>query len=267
MSEMSDANDASVAPIAAVVDRLLGEDGCPWDREQTLETMRPYVLEEAFEVVESIDSGRPEAIREELGDLLFLVTFLARLTRARYGFGLADVATTIAEKMIRRHPWVFAGQSRSDGPSALAGWEAQKAAERREKGRLSGVPAALPALLRAFRVGEKAAAVGYDFQDAAAARAKVDEERRELDDAIAAGDAAGIQHELGDLLFAVANHGRKLGVDPETALRLALDRFSQRFHACEETAKAEGLDLARLDDSARDRLWNAAKAKLAATHE
>jgi len=258
---MPDTDRSPVEPIVSVVDRLLGDGGCPWDREQTLETMRPYVVEEAFEVVEAIDRGKAPEVREELGDLLFLVVFLTRLTESRFGFGLAQVAESIAEKMIRRHPWVFGDAVAGDASKAIESWEAQKALERTEKGRLSGVPTGLPALLRAYRVGEKASSVGYDFRDATASRAKVDEELGELDEAFAAKDASAVEHELGDVLFAVANHARKLGVDPESALRVALDRFTNRFRACELEARARGEDLAALDDEARDQLWELAKSR------
>jgi len=265
---MTDSDLSPIAPLVSVVDRLLGEGGCPWDREQTLESLRPYVVEEAFEVVDAIDGANDdtgaEAVREELGDLLFLVVFLARLSTIRFGFGLGAIAAGIAEKMIRRHPHVFDPahfRAANDSDGAIGAWEARKAEERAARGRLSGVPVALPALIRAFRVGEKAAAVGYDFRDATAARAKIDEELGELDEAVSAGERPAIEHELGDALFAVANLGRKLGVDPEAALRLALDRFSSRFHSCEEQAKELGKSLGSMDDAERDRLWVRAKAR------
>lgn len=252
--------DASIEALVAVVRKLLGEGGCPWDRDQTLESMRPYVLEEAFEVAEAIDGGRPEAIREELGDLAFIVVFLAELTRERHGFGLTEVAEAIAEKMIRRHPWVFAGAEAGDVSTAISAWEAQKSAEKKERGKLAGVPVALPALLRAYRVGEKAGAVGYDWPNAPAVREKVTEELRELNEAAAANDRDAMERELGDVLFALASWGRKAGIDAESALRGSLDRFSARFRHAELAAQADGRSLADLDDAERDRLWHHAKA-------
>ncbi len=250
----------SVQSIVEVVRRLLAEGGCPWDRDQTLESLRPYLLEEAFEVVEAIDSGRAEPLREELGDLVFLGVFLSELTAARHGFDLQDVAEAGAEKMIRRHPWVFGDEAAHDVTGAIAAWEAQKSKEKTARGRLAGVPAALPALLRALRVGEKAGAVGYDWPDVPSVRAKVDEELAELDDALARDDAEAVESELGDVLFALASLARKRGIDPESALRGSLDRFSRRFRHCELAAEAAGTSLDSLDDAARDRLWQSAKS-------
>lgn len=245
-----------------VMRALLGPEGCPWDKEQTLETLRPYVVEEAHEVVDAIDRGEPKLLREELGDLLFQIVFQAELARQKGWFGLGDVVTGIAEKMVRRHPWVFGGEDVKGAAGALNRWEAQKAKEKKKRGALGGVPIALPALLRALRVGEKAAAVGYDWPDADGVRAKVDEELAELDAARAEGDRAAMEHELGDLLFALASWARKEGLDPEAALRLSLDRFSARFRHAELAADARGEALCELDDAARDALWEEAKAAL-----
>lgn len=258
---MSETRVPSLEPIVDVVRRLLGEGGCPWDREQTLESLRPYLLEEAFESVAAIDSGQAEAIREELGDLVFLVVFLAELADARFGFGLGAIAEASAEKMTRRHPWVFDDHPAHDVSEAIAAWEASKAREKRERGRLSGVPAALPALLRALRVGEKASSVGYDWHDVASVRAKVDEELRELDEAAATGSKDEVERELGDVLFALASYGRKQGIDPESALRGSLDRFSARFRRCEVAAEREGRELVSMTDEERDALFRAAKSE------
>jgi MazG family protein len=250
---------AALDRLVNVMNRLLAPDGCPWDREQTFESLRKYVIEEAFEVAEAIDSGSVDAIREELGDQVFLVAFLAAIAEARGAFKLEDVLTGISDKMVKRHPWVFTEDRAIDSASAMARWEAQKATERKAKGALSGVPVALPALLRAFRVGEKAAAHGYDWHDVAGVRAKLDEEVAELDQAITGDDPSRIEHELGDVLFTVANLGRKLGVDPESALRVALDRFSKRFRSAELEAAHAGRKLADLTDSERDAMWLRAK--------
>lgn len=249
-----------------VMRQLLGPDGCPWDKEQTLESLRPYVVEEAHEVVEAIDQGNPEAHREELGDLLFQIVFQAELARAAGDFVLDDVIEAIRAKMVRRHPWVFGDEkSAGSGAEALGRWEQQKSKEKRERGALGGVPAALPALLRAQRVGEKAAAHGYDWADAAGPRAKVDEELAELDEALARIDEgpaarAAAEGELGDLLFAISSLARKRGLDAEAALRGSLDRFSSRFRYAELAAQAAGGELKDLDDVGRDALWEEAKA-------
>jgi len=247
--------------LVGIMQQLLAPDGCPWDRDQTLETLRPYVIEEAHEVVDAIDSGKPELLREELGDLLFQIVFQAELARAAGWFGIDDVIAAIADKMVRRHPWVFGDEKgeKGDAATALGRWEAQKAKEKQARGALGGVPVALPALLRALRVGEKAAAVGYDWKDSEGARAKVDEELSELDAAMEAGDPAEMEKELGDLLFAIASLARKRGLDPESALRGTLNRFSARFRHAELAAQADGKMLRDLDEDALDALWEAAK--------
>ncbi len=245
--------------LTAIMQTLLGPDGCPWDREQTLASLRPYVLEEAHEVVDAIDRGDPEQLREELGDLLFQVVFQSELATKQGWFDIDDVIGAISDKMVRRHPWVFGDQEVGDAEVALGRWEAMKAQEKRPQGVLGGVPVALPALLRALRVGEKAAAVGYDWDDAAGARAKIDEELGELDEAVASEDAARMEEELGDLLFAVASFARKKGIDPESALRRALTRFSDRFRHAELAAERQGTSLRELDADTLDDLWEEAK--------
>lgn len=239
---------------------LLGPNGCPWDREQTLETLRQYVIEEAYEVADAIDRGSPKLLREELGDLLLQVVFQAALTDQKGWFDVDDVVDAICEKLIRRHPWVFGDEQVHDASGAINSWEAIKAKEKKERGALSGVPVALPGLLRAVRIGEKASAVGYDWPDAGGPRAKIDEELRELDEAAQNRDAEALEHELGDLLFALATYARKQGLDPEAALRTSLNRFSSRFRHCELAAKAEGKDLRDYDEDDLDRMWERAKA-------
>jgi len=238
---------------------LLGPDGCPWDREQTLESLRQYVIEEAHEVVDAIDRGKPDMLREELGDLLLQVVFQAALTDRDGWFGIDDVVEAICEKLVRRHPWVFGDDDVADADAAIDGWEAIKAKEKRERGALGGVPVALPSLLRAVRVGEKASAVGYDWPDAGGPRAKIDEELSELDEAAGANDAEALERELGDLLFALATYGRKQGLDPEAALRKSLNRFASRFRHCELEARRQGKSLREYSDAELDSLWEKAK--------
>jgi MazG family protein len=249
----------SLPRLVEVMQRLLGPGGCPWDREQSLETLRPYVIEEAFEVVDAIDQGSPELLREELGDLLLQVVFSAELARAQGWFGPDDVIAGICEKLVRRHPHVFGEVEVSGSGEVLTQWERIKAEEKKGRGLLEGVPRAMPALLRAARIGDKASSVGFDWPDAAGARAKIDEELAELDEA---PDAQAEERELGDLLFAVASWARKRGHDPEAALRRALDRFGERFARVERRAGAEGLELAGLDAEELDARWQAAKAEL-----
>ncbi len=250
----------SLSTLVELMETLLGPTGCPWDREQTLESLRQYVIEEAHEVVDAIDRGRPEMLREELGDLLLQVVFQAALTERHGWFDIDDVVEAISEKLIRRHPWVFGDEQVDDASGAINSWEAIKAKEKKERGALSGVPVALPGLLRAVRIGEKASAVGYDWPDAGGPRAKIDEELRELDEAAAKGDTDALEHELGDLLFALATYARKQGLDPESALRASLNRFSSRFRHCEGQAKAQGKDLRDYDEPQLDAMWEHAKA-------
>lgn len=238
--------------------RLLGPEGCPWDRAQTLESLRPYVVEEAYEVVDAIDRGERDALKEELGDLLFQVVFQSEIAASKGWFTIDHVVEAVCAKMIRRHPWVFGDAPKEEGLSAER-WEAMKAKEKRIAGVLGGVPVALPALLRAMRVSEKAAAVGFDWQDASGARAKIDEELREVDEA---RTQAELEHEIGDLLFAVTSFSRHRGVDPEAALRGTIERFTRRFRAMEIAVEARGESLRDLDDEGLDREWNEAKKKV-----
>lgn len=245
--------------LVEIMQRLLAPGGCPWDREQSFETLRPYVVEEAHEVVDAIDRKSPELLKEELGDLLLQIVFLGELARAAGWFAHDDVVDGIVDKLVRRHPHVFGDVKVSTGSEALASWEKLKQKEKKDRGALDGVPVALPALLRAVRVGEKAAAVGYDWPDAGGAREKVDEELGELDAAVASGDRDRAEAELGDVLFALASFARKQQLDPEAALRRALDRFSRRFGSAERAARATGRRLAELSVEELDALWQAAK--------
>jgi MazG family protein len=238
---------------------LLGPEGCPWDREQTLETLRQYVIEEAHEVADAIDQGTPEMLREELGDLLLQVVFQAALTDQKGWFDIDGVVDAICEKLVRRHPWVFGDQKVDDASAAINSWEAIKAKEKKEGGALTGVPVALPGLLRAVRIGEKASAVGYDWPDAGGPREKINEELQELDEAAESKDIAALEHELGDLLFALATYGRKQGLDPEAALRASLNRFASRFRHCELAAEVEGKGLRDYDERELDLMWERAK--------
>lgn len=256
----SNQDGATLPRLVAIMQRLLAPGGCPWDREQTPESLRVYVIEEAHEVVDAIDRGSREDLRDELGDLLLQIVFQAELARARGWFGPDDVIAAICDKLVRRHPHVFGDVQVSGAAEVVANWEAIKANERPvERGVLDGVPVTLPALARALRMGEKASGIGLDWPDAAGARAKLDEEIRELDAAVASGDADATRHELGDALFALANHGRKLGLDPEAALREALGRFAQRVAAVEATARDLALDLRTLSTADLEALWQSAK--------
>jgi nucleoside triphosphate diphosphatase len=219
--------------LVELMQRLLAPDGCPWDREQSFSTLRRYVLEEACEVIDAIDSGDRNELCAELGDLMLQVVFQAELARAEKAFGPDDVVAAICSKLVRRHPHVFADASVKDAERVLQNWERIKAAERAEqsknRGVLDGVARSLPALTRAQRVGEKVARVGFDWPDARGSRAKVEEELAELDRAIAGADRNKAEEELGDVIFALVNLARHAGVDAEGALRGTIDKFTRRF--------------------------------------
>lgn len=242
--------------------RLRGDGGCPWDREQTRETLRPFLVEETYEVLDALDANDPTHLREELGDLLFQVVFHAEIARERGEFSMADLLEALITKMTRRHPHVFGDRPVSSAAEALAQWEAIKGAEKSGSARsaLAGVSRALPALHRAQRVQHKAARVGFDWPDAAAALEKVREELAEVVDALRQGGGAALRDELGDLLFSVVNVARLAGVDPEGALQATVDRFSRRFASMEEAARDEGRELAGLSLAELDELWTRAKS-------
>lgn len=253
---------AEVSKLVGLMQRLLAPEGCPWDREQTLETLVPYLVEETYEVVDALAAGTVDDHREELGDLLLQIVFQSELRFSEGRFGIDDVARGIVAKLVRRHPHVFGDVMAKDADAVLANWAKLKAAEKAEKGKhgaLDGIPKSAPALLRATRAGEKAGAVGFDWPDADGPRAKIDEELRELDQARRAGDRAEIERELGDVLFAVCNLGRKLGLDPESALRAATDRFARRFAHLEGALAAQGRSVSDAGAAEQDKLWHAAK--------
>ena len=228
---------STITRLVAVMQRPLAPDGCPWDREQSFETLRKYALEEACEVIDAIDSGDRKAIREELGDLLLQVVFQAELGRREGAFAIDDVVSGIVEKLVHRHPHVFGDLDAKDADEVLRNWEKIKAKEKGERGILGGVPRSLPALTRAQRIGEKVERVGFDWPDARGSREKVTEEIGELDSAIASGDAQAIEDELGDVLFALVNLSRHVKVDAEGALRRTIDKFTRRFAHVESRVK------------------------------
>jgi MazG family protein len=245
--------------------RLLAPDGCPWDREQSYGSLRRYVLEEASEVVDAIDRDDKLDLRDELGDLLLQVVFLSELARADGVFGPDDVVAGIVDKLVRRHPHVFGDVNVDDAQEVLENWEQIKANERKDKGHqrgvLGGVPRSLPALVRAQRVGEKVAAVGFDWPDGKGPRDKVSEELEELDEALAAGDPVRSEEELGDALFALVNMARHAGIDAEAALRGTIKKFTQRFEHVERRVDEEhgGFAESRVPLEQLDAYWNEAK--------
>jgi MazG family protein len=256
--------------LVAIMRALRAPDGCPWDREQTLASLRPFVLEETYEVLEAIESGSSASLREELGDFLYEAVFLAQISEEAGHFSIADAIDAICDKLVRRHPHVFARQEADAGITSgqvIERWETMKARERaalrhgsgHEEGRdpirpkttLSGVPKTLPSLLRAYEVSARAAAVGFDWARAGDVLDKIDEEVAEVRHEIeagalrpssgpATGDLSRAEEEMGDLLFAIANLSRKLGIEPEAALRRANDKFTRRFDALERAFTARG---------------------------
>lgn len=238
--------------------------GCPWDVEQTFETIAPYTLEEAYEVADAIERGDMDDLKSELGDLLFQVVFHARMAEEQGLFVFDDVATAIAEKLERRHPHVFGEEAaKPDGVAQKARWEDIKAAERKAKaqhGVLDDVPVGLPALARAAKLTKRAARVGFDWPSTAEVLDKLDEEVGELKAEIVAGDLDKAREELGDLLFVMANLARKLGVEPEDALRGANAKFIRRFAFIEAELAKDGRTPDQSDLAEMDGLWDAAKA-------
>jgi MazG family protein len=232
--------------LVELMQRLLAPDGCPWDREQSFESLRRYVLEEACEVIDAIDQGEPALLEEELGDLLLQVVFLAELARRRAAFGPDDVVRGIVEKLVRRHPHVFGDAAVQSADDVARQWEEIKASEKSSpRPMLASVPRALPALERARRLSERVSRVGFDWPDAKGSRDKVQEELAELDQAIAAGDSEEIRAELGDLLFSMVNLARAHGVDPNLALQGTNDKFCERFAHVERRVLETGGDWPR----------------------
>jgi MazG family protein len=249
--------------LLGIMARLRGLGGCPWDREQTPASLKPYLIEEAYEVLEALDGGA-EHLQEELGDLLFQVVFHSQIATERGEFTMGDVLRRLNEKMIGRHPHVFGAASVETPAQALAQWEALKQREATEAGRtrsvIDGVPRALPALLRAQRTQAKAARVHFDWPDAPAAWSKVEEEMQEAAAAVASGDRARIKEELGDVLFSLVNVARLASLDAEDALTAAVEKFRRRFTYMEAELSARGKSVASVSQQELEDSWQAAKA-------
>ena len=248
---MTDLGDTPYARITALMDRLRAE--CPWDRTQTFESIARYTIEESYEVADAIERKDMNDLKNELGDLLFQVLFHAKMASEIDAFDFADVCDGIVEKMVRRHPHVFEGAEQPD-------WDAIKAAERIGKGEqrtLDGVANSLPALMRADKLQRRAAKRGFDWPDTEGPVEKLREEIEEVKEAVSSGTDAEIESEVGDFLFSAVNLARKLGVDPEVALRGANDKFTRRFNAVEDKASAP-LETLTLDEM--EALWQDAKA-------
>jgi MazG family protein len=261
--------------LVAVQARLRAPNGCPWDREQTHQTLRTYLIEEAYEVLDALESGNDAKFAEEMGDLLLQIIFHSQIASEENRFTVADVIREIHDKMIRRHPHVFGATRAKDSAEVLRNWEQIKAEERRsndqqtqpgsegtpaeETSLLDGVSHGLPATLQGFQLTRKAARIGFDWENAEGVFEKLNEEAREVTNALKANDPKKVEEELGDLLFAAINLARFLKVDPEIALSRANTKFSQRFRAMERLARAGGKEFKDLPREEMEALWNATK--------
>jgi MazG family protein len=259
--------------LVEIMRTLRSPHGCPWDREQTLQSLRPFVLEETYELLDTLDRQDTAALREELGDFLYEAVFLAQIAEEDGHFTIGDAVQAIVDKLVRRHPHVFTSDGRPLGEAGTAltagavieKWEELKAKERAAspepsaKTTLSGVPPTLPALLRAYELSARAAAVGFDWVRAADVVDKIDEEVAELREAVTDAATERAEEEMGDLLFSIANLARKLGVEPESALRRATDKFQRRFEALERQATADGHRLQDLPLEQLEERWQRVK--------
>lgn len=257
---------AGIEKLLNVMAALRGENGCPWDKEQSIQSLRPYIIEEAFETVEALDEfdrSNPESVLElkkELGDLLLQVVFIAQMAGEENIFDFNDIAETLTHKLVSRHPHVFGDDHCKDSAEVLTNWNLIKRKKEERKHLLDGIPKSMPAVLLSQRYASRAASVGFDWDKWEDVTDKINEEQAELLEAVKENDAAHIEHELGDLLFAVINLGRKLGVDSEKALKMCAERFKARFDKMEDIDPSfieGGRPVAELEE-----LWQKAKREL-----
>jgi len=253
--------DTGFDQIMTIMRRLRAPGGCPWDAEQTHESLKRYLLEEAYEVIEAIDTGSDELLKEELGDLLLQPVFHAAIAEERGAFTMDEVLETLSDKLIRRHPHVFGDQEIKDSEAQITNWEKIKKTEKGDQRRsaLSGIPPHLPALMKAHKISEKASRVGFDWEHVDQVMAKVLEELHEFEEAMGQGNQNRMEAELGDLLFAVVNLGRFLSIDPEEALRKTITRFQNRFSHIEESLHTNGRHIQDASLHEMEALWSEAK--------
>lgn len=257
MQALEQERPAGLGAVPWVMDRLLGPGGCPWDREQTHRSLVRHLLEEAYEVVESIEADDRDRLFEELGDLLLQPVFHAQMEAREGRWGIDDVAEALVEKLIRRHPHVFGDTSVNSAEEVLRNWDRIKQGEKVEwRSVLEGIPKSLPALLRAYQVSVRAARCGFEWPCEEAVLEKLDEEREELRRAVEENDVEQVEHEIGDLLFTLVNVARWRGIEPESSLRTMVDRFVDRFRAME---RASEKPLGELSPQEWDDLWRRAK--------
>ncbi|VAX34233.1 Nucleoside triphosphate pyrophosphohydrolase MazG [hydrothermal vent metagenome] len=246
--------------LVKIMEALRAEDGCPWDREQTRQSLKPFLIEEAYELLEAIEEDDPVKIKEELGDLLFQIVFHARIAGEKGEFDIRDVIEAISGKMVSRHPHVFGGKRLRTADEVLDRWEEHK----RQEGKLKesifeGIPGNLPSLLKAHMVQERVSRVGFDWEKAEDVVEKVESEFDEFKSALKGGDKGEIEEEFGDILFTLVNLSRFVDIDPEEALRKTISRFIRRFSYIETSAKQEGRALADYTLEEMDHLWEEAK--------
>ena len=247
--------------LVGILEALRGPGGCPWDRARTALDIRDHFLEEVYEAVEALEAGNAVNLAEELGDVLMEVVFLSRIHEERGEFSVADALERINAKMIARHPHVFASPRDMTAAGVADAWQEGKRAEKGASSVLEDPGPTTPALLSAFQIGRRVSAYGFDWPDAAGVLAKVREETGELEAAVSEADAAGVEEELGDLMFSLASAARKLGLNPELALRKANAKFVRRFRALEAEARSSGKDLGNLSLEEMDSIWDRQKAR------
>ncbi|MBI5328171.1 MAG: nucleoside triphosphate pyrophosphohydrolase [Deltaproteobacteria bacterium] len=253
-----------LAKLVAIMQRLRGPKGCPWDREQTFESLIPFVVEETYEVIGAVDAKSPEMLKQELGDLLFQIIFMCQLAKEKWDFGIEDVINASIDKMIRRHPHVFGKTKAKTSKDVLRHWARIKMEEKgskNNKGYLSDIPEYLPALLKAHKVTKKASQVGFDWSDINQVFEKVDEETAEFKAALKKKNKKRMEEEFGDLLFSLVNVGRFIEINPEEALRKTIGRFITRFHYIEDEFAKKGKALSNTSAIEMEKIWNEAKRK------
>ncbi len=245
-----------------IMEKLRGEKGCPWDKEQTRESLKPYIIEEAYELIEAIEENQPEKIKEELGDLLFQIVFQCQIAKEERSFDMGDVIENIATKMMIRHPHVFGNADCKTSAEVVSQWEEQKKREGKLRDSiLEGVPVAMPSLLRARRLQDRAAKVGFDWEKIEDALKQLNEELKEFRDALNKKKQDEIEDELGDIFFMLVNISRFVGINPEDALRKTISKFIHRFRHIEMRAAEQGRSLSDMSLSEMDLLWDEAKGK------
>ena len=263
---MKNAADKQFERLVKIMRVLRGPGGCPWDQKQTRSSLRRFLLEETYEVIDAIDSNNPASLREELGDYIFEAVFVAQLSEEAGDFSIGDVLNTVCGKLIRRHPYVFNRKPTQNIPTtskeALEIWRAVKAKEKLTSGErssvgkvgtLSDIPSSLPALLRAYKINSQAASVGFDWDKKEQVFSKIEEEVDELKEALQS--KTGIEEELGDVLFSIVNLSRHLNLNPESTLKSSIDKFSKRFKRIEKKLKTKNIDMQTLSLEELDEIW------------